>query len=117
MSQNSMGEFTKEGLEKVAMLSRLSLTDSEKEKFLGEIKDILNFVSHIQDMATTETQSSDGKEYGEQFVNSVNKNIMREDKIENQGGEYTEEILANAPVRVGNFIEVTQVLEKFRKKI
>jgi len=117
MSQNLMGEFTKEGLENVAMLSRLSLTDSEKEKFLGEIKDILNFVSQIQDMTTTEIQISGGKKYGEQFANSVNKNIMREDKIENQSGEYTEEILANAPARAGNFIEVTQVLEKFRKKV
>lgn len=108
-------EFNKEGLEQVALLSRLSLTENEKVKFLGEIKNILGFISQIKDLTAGKVEVSGGEHYGQQFVNSLNKNIMREDKVENQGGEYTEKLLANAPERIHDFIKVGQVLTKHKK--
>jgi aspartyl-tRNA(Asn)/glutamyl-tRNA(Gln) amidotransferase subunit C len=108
-------EFTKADLEKVALLSRLSLTENEKEKFLFEIKEILGFVSELESINAENVDSSGGINYGGQFLNSVNKNIMREDKILNEGGKYTEALLNNAPVRNGDYIEVSQVLDKHKK--
>lgn len=108
-------EFTKKDLENVAMLSRLSLTEVEKEKFLLEMKEILNYVGQVADMAGGNLESSGGATYGDQFINSFNKNSWREDAILNQGGEYTEKLLRNAPDRQGDFVKVSQVLDKHKK--
>ncbi len=105
-------EFTKKDLENVAMLSRLSLTEEEKEKFLIEMKEILNYVSQVGEMAGGNLKSSGGETYGDQFLNSFNKNEMREDAILNQGGEYTEKLLADAPDRQGDFVKVSKVIKK-----
>jgi aspartyl-tRNA(Asn)/glutamyl-tRNA(Gln) amidotransferase subunit C len=105
-------EFTKEDLENVAMLSRLSLIEEEKEKFLNEMKEILNYVGQVGEMARGNLESSGGETYGDQFLNSFNKNEMREDAILNQGGEYTEKLLANAPDRQGDFVKVSKVIKK-----
>ena len=66
-------EFTKKDLENVATLSRLSLTEEEKEKFLGEMKEILNYVGQVSEMAVGGIESSGGTEYGNQFLDSFNK--------------------------------------------
>jgi len=108
-------EFTKEDLEKVAMLSRLSLTEIEKEKFLIEIKDILGFVSQLENVSAENIETSGGERYGDQFLNSKNKDTMREDIVKNEGGKYTEALLNNAPVRNFDYVEVSQVLDKHKK--
>lgn len=108
-------EFTKEDLEKVAMLSRLSLTEEEKEKFLGQMKEILGYVGQISDMSDESVEASGGEHYGDQFENSINKNIMRNDEILNEAESYTEKILEDAPNREGKFIKVSQVLDKHKK--
>ena len=105
-------EFTKKDLENVATLSRLSLTEEEKEKFLIEMKDILHYVGQVGDIAKGNLESSGGSSYGNQFINSFNKNEMREDAILNQGGEYTEKLLVDAPDRQGDFVKVSKVIKK-----
>ncbi len=112
---NSNINFTKEDLEKVATLSRLSLTEAEKEKFLTEMKEILSYVGQVADMASGEVESSGGKHYGDQFLNSVNRDVMREDNILNLASENTEKLLSNAPAREGDFVKVSQVLDKHKK--
>ena len=105
-------EFTKKDLENVATLSRLALTEEEKEKFLGEMKEILNYVGQVSEMAAGGIESSGGAAYGNQFMDSFNKDEMREDAILNQGGEYTEKLLADAPDRQGDFVKVSKVIKK-----
>lgn len=105
-------EFTKKDLENVAMLSRLSLTEEEKEKFLVEMKEILNYVGQVGEMASGNIESSGGASYGNQFINSFNKDEMREDAILNEGGEYTEKLLADAPERKDDFVKVGKVIKK-----
>ncbi|MEI6352865.1 MAG: Asp-tRNA(Asn)/Glu-tRNA(Gln) amidotransferase subunit GatC [Candidatus Nomurabacteria bacterium] len=112
---NSNIQFTKEDLEKVATLSRLSLTEEEKEKFLVEMQEILAYVGQVSDMASGDIESSGGSGYGNQFINSVNKNEMREDEILNQSNEYTERLLNDAPDRKDDFVKVSQVLDKHKK--
>lgn len=108
-------EFTKEDLENVAMLSRLSLSEQEKEKFLVEMKDILEYVGQVSEMASGKAEASGGENYGKQFLNSVNKNITREDNVLNEANEYTESLLKNAPDTKDNFVKVSQVLSKHKK--
>lgn len=108
-------EFTKKDLEEVAKLSRLSLTEEEKEKFVVEMKAVLNYVAQVSEMVKQNTQMSGSEGYGQQFENSYNKNSLREDRALTEGNFYTEDILKNAPKREGNFIEVPQVLTKHKK--
>jgi Asp-tRNA(Asn)/Glu-tRNA(Gln) amidotransferase C subunit len=83
--------------------------------FLGQIKEILGYVGQVSDMADGEIESSGGENYGKQFENSVNKNVTRDDEILNGANLYTEKILDNAPQREGQFIKVSQVLDKHKK--
>jgi aspartyl-tRNA(Asn)/glutamyl-tRNA(Gln) amidotransferase subunit C len=108
-------EFTKEDLEKVAMLSRLNIQESEKEKFLEQIKGILEYVGQVSDMASDDIESSGGNNYADKFENSINKNITRKDEILNNAEYYTEKILNDAPQVEGKFIKVSQVLDKHKK--
>ncbi len=109
-------EFTKKDLENVAMLSRLHLNDEEKEKFLVQMKEILEYVGQIGEMANSEVEASGGENYGKQFENSMNKNTTREDIVLNEANKFTESLLANAPARDGSFVKVSQVLDKHKNK-
>lgn len=105
-------EFTKKDLENVATLSRLSLSEEEKEKFLIEMKEVLSYVAQVSEMSGEGLDSSGGAKYGNQFLNSFNKNEMREDIILNKAGENTEKLLADAPAREGDFVKVSKVIKK-----
>lgn len=109
-------EFTKKDLEHVALLSRLSLTEEEKEKFVGQMKEVLEYVGQISEMANGDIEASGGEGYGKRFLDSLNKNILREDNVLNEANSYTEALLENAPIRNGDYIEVSQVLDKHKNK-
>lgn len=108
-------EFTKKDLEDVATLSRINLKEEEKEKFLGQMKEVLEYVGQVSEMASENVENSGGVNYGKQFENSVNKNIMREDIVLNEANSNTEDLLTDAPEREGNFVKVSQVLDKHKK--
>lgn len=108
-------EFKKEDLENVAMLSRLSLSNEEKDTFLGQMKEVLEYVGQVSDMASDDIENSGGANYGNQFENSVNKNTVREDNVLNNPNSYTEVLLNDAPEIEGSFIKVSQVLDKHKK--
>jgi Asp-tRNA(Asn)/Glu-tRNA(Gln) amidotransferase C subunit len=71
-------EFTKEDLEKVAMLSRLRLEEDEKEMFLGQIKEILGYVGQVSDMADGEIESSGGENYGKKWSKQRKRACLRQ---------------------------------------
>lgn len=114
-------EFTKEDLERVALLSRLHLSEQEKEKFFLEIKEILGFVEMIKNISNinNEIRNSGEKNYEMQFINSQNKNRIRKDLIDESSIQNflknTEKMLKNSPKSKDNFVIVSQVLDKHKK--
>ena len=108
-------EFTKKDLEEVAKLSRLHLDENEKEKFLEEMKEVLNYVGQVAEMTTGNVENSGGENYGKQFENSVNKNTVRDDNVLNEANSYTKDLLNDAPEVEDSFIKVSQVLDKHKK--
>ena len=58
-------------IEKLAKLSRLTLTEEEKSGFLNDLKNILEYVGEIKEVA----EKSNEKVVGEL------RNVMREDNI------------------------------------
>jgi aspartyl-tRNA(Asn)/glutamyl-tRNA(Gln) amidotransferase subunit C len=92
--------ITLQDIEKLATLSRLSLTEAEKEKYRGEIDSILGYIDILKKV-------SGGKPAP---VMSRNKNVFREDINPHEPDMYTEKLLKLAPKRDGRYIKVKKIL-------
>ena len=92
--------ISKQDIEKLANLSRLSLSDSEKEFFPGEIDAILGYVAHINSLSSSVSE-----------VSHVNVNTLRDDVVVHGSNEFSESLLANAPQREGQYVKVKKIIE------
>lgn len=89
----------KEDIDRLAKLSRLSLTDEEKEKIALEFDSILGYVSEIEKVSVGERVLEAG----------ALRNVMREDGEPHESGLYTEAILNDAPDTEDGYLKVKQV--------
>jgi aspartyl-tRNA(Asn)/glutamyl-tRNA(Gln) amidotransferase subunit C len=91
----------KETVKRVARLARIAVTDEEAEGLKGELNAILGFVEQLNEVDVT----------GVEPMTSViaMKPRMREDVV-TDGGKAAA-IVANAPVREGDFFAVPKVVE------
>ena len=86
---------------KVAKLSRLDLTDAEVKEFTGQLSTILDYVEKMNELDT---------ENVEPLAHCLPvSNVFREDSIKESLG--TENTLANAPQRDGEFFKVPKILD------
>lgn len=92
--------ISKDDVKKLAILSRLEISDSELESVSKEIDSILEYVSSIDSAIAGNEQIDAPKIY----------NNLREDELPNETGKDTETLLNSAPKRDGNFVKVKQVL-------
>lgn len=91
--------ITKEDIKKLADLARIEISDQEVDKLTPEIDSILDYVGQIKNAVGDV----------EKLVPKL-RNVMREDNPTNKTGEYTEDILNNAPAREGKYIKVKKIL-------
>ena len=90
---------TSKDIKNLASLARIEISEEEAEKLTPEIDSILGYVGQIKDV-----------------VGNIKKevpklhNIMREDISTNTSGQYTDDILSNAPDREGDYIKVKKIL-------
>lgn len=91
--------ITKEDIKNLANLSRLDISEEEAVGLVPQIDSILEYVSQIESFNTEESSEV-----------PVLRNVMREDKITNSSGEYTEDLLSNAPGRDGKYLKVKKIL-------
>jgi len=89
-------------IDKLAELSRVEMSDSEKDGIVKDLGSILNYISEIQQVATGEI-SEEGR------IGMV-KNVMREDGNAYAEGSHTKEIVESAPKKEGNYIKVKKIL-------
>lgn len=92
--------FTIDDLNNLSRLARVDIDENKKEKMLADMSAILGYVSEINDLALDEVTPS------YELIN-----VMREDIVTRETGAMTEVILANAPMRKGDYVEVAQVLK------
>lgn len=101
--------FTVEEVEKIAALSRLSLTQEEKEGFAKDIGGILSYVSQIQEVAAGD--STIDRTSNEQYSH---KNVMREDiSSKGTGSELNPDpqiLVESAPRHTDGYIQVKKIL-------
>jgi aspartyl-tRNA(Asn)/glutamyl-tRNA(Gln) amidotransferase subunit C len=92
----------KEDIERLAVLARIALTSEEAVAFAGSITSILGYVSEIKEI------TGEGK--AEKALGAVN-NVMREDTDPHDPALYTDDLLALAPGRDGQYVKVKKILE------
>lgn len=92
--------FNKEEVEKLAKLSRITLTEKEAQSLSKEFSQIVDYVSILQkiDVSTDEELDS-------------HRNIMREDKSPHKKEEYTKKLLEEAPEKEKGYVKVSKVLK------
>ncbi len=86
-------------IEKLASLARIDIKDSEKESLRTEINSILTYVGQIQSASGTVEREI-----------PEHRNVFRNDGEPHESGIHTEAILAEAPKRKGNYLEVKKIM-------
>jgi len=89
-------------LEHIAHLARLEYTPEALESLRGDFENIFGYIDQLNEVEASEERQSAA-------ASSV-KNALRDDKVTTQNAEYTEDLLAAAPKRNGNFVEVKKII-------
>ncbi|MCK5027872.1 MAG: Asp-tRNA(Asn)/Glu-tRNA(Gln) amidotransferase subunit GatC [Candidatus Pacebacteria bacterium] len=98
-----MTKITKKDVDKLTELSRVEMSDAEKNDILKDLESILGYVSEIQEVATKEAPAKERI--------GMLRNVMREDEDPNKEGIYTTEMVESAPKSEGDHIKVKKILQ------
>ena len=86
-------------VKEIATLARLDLSQEETELFVSQFKDILDYVSILEDVDTENVPPA--------YLASANKTVIREDVIEESVP--TQDFLANAPQSKDEYVVIPRV--------
>ena len=86
-------------VKEIASLARLDLSTDETEMFVSQFKDILDYVSILNEVDTENIPPA--------YLSSANQSVTREDEIEESVP--TSEFLANAPQSKGDYVVIPRV--------
>ena len=86
-------------VKEIASLARLDLSKEETEMFVSQFKDILDYVSILNEVDTENVPPA--------YLSSVNQSVTREDQIE--ASVPTSEFLANAPESKDDYVVIPRV--------
>jgi aspartyl-tRNA(Asn)/glutamyl-tRNA(Gln) amidotransferase subunit C len=92
----------KETIDKVAHLARLELAEDEKERLMGDMGKILDFMAKLNEIDTS------GVEPLVYMTDEIN--VLREDMVKQEITH--EEALKNAPKHDDSYFLVAKVIEK-----
>jgi len=93
--------FSKEDVEKIAILARVGVSEEEIKRLSTDVQKILEYVGQIQEVNTDSRY--------EKYV-GIPHNVLRTDTDPHVTGEYTEELLDRVPTREGNWVKVKKIL-------
>jgi aspartyl-tRNA(Asn)/glutamyl-tRNA(Gln) amidotransferase subunit C len=96
-----MSKLSREDVLKLARLSRLKLTDREVEQFSNELSEILNYVEKLSSVDVSNLEPT--------YQVTGLKNVMRKDEVKDYGYK-PEDLLSNAPAKIGTQFKVKKVL-------
>ena len=86
-------------VKEIAFLARLDLTQEETEMFVSQFKDILDYVSILNEVDTDNVPPA--------YLSSVNESVTREDEIERSVP--TDEFLSYAPQSKDDYVLIPRV--------
>jgi aspartyl-tRNA(Asn)/glutamyl-tRNA(Gln) amidotransferase subunit C len=88
-------------IKNLASLARIELTEAEAENMTKDVDSILGYVGKINDAVSNDEVKKQ---------TPLLRNVMRDDSVTHTPGEFTEDILNNAPDREGNYLKVKKIL-------
>ena len=91
--------ITQADIEKLASLARIAISDEEKASMQKDIESILEYVGQVKNISTDAVRE----------VPNL-RNVMRDDVVTHESGEFTETLLNLAPAREGNYLKVKKIL-------
>jgi aspartyl-tRNA(Asn)/glutamyl-tRNA(Gln) amidotransferase subunit C len=95
--------ISKKDIEKLADLSRIEISEEEKDGFVKDIDSILSYVGQIKEANIAGSNLPE---------NLVLKNVFREDVEPHESGKFTEEILAEAPKKENGYFKVKKIIDE-----
>jgi len=99
MSKKEEVKVDEKLVKEIAFLARLDLSKEETEMFISQFKDILDYVSILNEVDTENVPPA--------YLSSVNKSVTREDEIE--PSVPTGEFISNAPQSKDDYIVIPRV--------
>lgn len=99
MSKKQEVQVDEKLVKEIASLARLDLTDEETGMFVAQFKDILDYVSILNEVDTENVPPA--------YLSSANKSVTREDEIEESVP--AQEFLSNAPQSKDNYVVIPRV--------
>lgn len=95
-------KVTKQDLETVAVLSRLSIPEDQTEKYIGQLED---FLTYIENLKSVDTENVKPTTYALPI-----QNVFREDVVKPSLDR--DAALSNAPLKEDGYFKVPRVLEE-----
>lgn len=95
-------KIDKETVDKIAHLARLELTETEKERSIEELSEILSFMEKLNQLDTTGVKPLI-------YMNDA-VNVLRKDEVIQELSR--EEALKNAPLKNEEYFKVAKVIQK-----
>lgn len=102
MSENKI--ILKKDVEKVAALARVEVSEDEKEKFAGQLSDILG---HFKELSQLDLENADFEKV--KYLDT-NENQARKDELVGCSEKEREDIRKQFPDRKENYLKVKAVL-------
>ena len=99
MSKKTDVQIDDKLVKEIASLARLDLTNEETKMFVSQFKDILDYVSILNEVDTEDVPPA--------YLSSANISVTREDEIEESVP--TKEFLANAPQSKDEYVVIPRV--------
>ena len=92
-------------IKKLADLARIDMNEEEMKEIAKDFDSILAYVSQVQ-----EVSNSSNEKYTKKPEDYFLHNVMRDDVVSNNRGEYTDIIVAEMPDTQDGFLKVKQIL-------
>lgn len=87
-------------IKRLAEMARIDMDDTELADIAKDFDSILAYVGQVKEVS----------EMSDSNKNYMLENVMRDDVVTNQAGEYTDKILAQMPDTQDGFLKVKQIL-------
>ena len=94
-------KLSRQEVEKIARLARLSLSEEEIEQYRSQLSEVLTYVEQLKELDVTDVPTT------AQVTGQTN--VLADDVVQDGGDR--KKLLANAPVTDGDSIKVKAVFE------
>lgn len=93
--------FNTDTVDKIANLSRISISDEKKQQFISEMDGIIEWINQLQEVDVSNVEPL--------YSTSVQENVWRSDMVTTTNLQ--KELTANAPESVHGFYVVPKMVE------